>query len=125
MQARRSGCIAVIAAAIWLIAGTAHADMQMESGGAVKKLGRGLVNIVTGWVEVPKRITETAHSQGTAAGLTWGLLRGLGYGLVRTVAGLYEVVTFPFPAPPNYTPIIQPEYVFTQLTLTPVPSASG
>ena len=89
-----------------------HAEMQ--SGGAVTKLGRGFVNLVTGWVEIPKRINETSQQQGTAAGLTWGLLRGLGYGFVRTAAGAYEVLTFPFPAPPNYTPVIQPEYVFNE-----------
>lgn len=86
----------------------------MESGGAVRKLGRGCVNIVTGWVEIPKRVTETSQNQGTAAGLTWGLARGLGYGFVRTIAGFYELLTFPFPAPSDYESIIQPEYVFEQ-----------
>ena len=91
----------------------ASASADMEPGGACKKLGRGFVNIVTGWVEVPKRVTETAHDQGTAAGLTWGVLRGIGRGFIRTAAGFYEVFTFPFPAPPNYAPVIEPEYVFT------------
>ena len=124
MRARRSGSIALMVAALCLIGGTAHAEMQMQSGGAAKKLGRGLVNLITGWVEVSKRITETAREKGTAAGLTWGLIRGIGYGFVRTAAGLYEVVTFPFPAPPDYLPIIQPEYVFTHF-ITPVRAASG
>ena len=86
---------------------------EMESGRAVTKLTRGAVNLVTGWVEIPKRIQETSQTSGAAAGFTWGLLRGLGYGFIRTAAGAYEIVTFPFPAPPNYQPVIQPEYVFT------------
>ncbi|MBI4354099.1 MAG: exosortase system-associated protein, TIGR04073 family, partial [Candidatus Omnitrophica bacterium] len=65
-------------------------------------------------VEIPKRISETSNVQGMAAGLTWGLLRGLGYGFVRTAAGFYEVFTFPVAAPPNYEPVIQPEYVFVE-----------
>ena len=90
----------------------AHAE-GMEAGKAVTKLGRGAVNLFTGWVEIPKRIQETSVQSGAAAGWTWGLLRGLGHGFIRTAAGAYELVTFPFPAPPNYEPVIQPEYVFT------------
>ena len=91
----------------------AQANDDMRAGGAMSKLGRGAVNIVTGWVEIPKRISETSQQQGTATGWTWGLLRGLGHGFVRTAAGFYEAFTFPFPAPPGYQPVIQPEFVFS------------
>jgi len=84
----------------------------MQTQGAVTKLGRGLINIVTGWVEIPKRVYETSQTQGAAAGWTWGIVRGVGYGFVRTAAGFYEFFTFPFPAPPGYTPVMEPEYVF-------------
>ena len=93
---------------------TAAAAEPMESGKAMTKLLRGTVNICTGWVEIPKRVNETSRTSGTAAGLTWGVLRGFGYGFIRTAAGLYEVVTFPFPAPPGYAPVIQPEYIFSE-----------
>ena len=93
-----------------------QADEPVQAGGAMTKLGRGFVNIVTGWVEIPKRIHETSQDQGTAAGLTWGLLRGIGHGFVRTVAGFYEVLTFPVPAPAGYEPVIQPPYVFDDAT---------
>ena len=86
----------------------------MEGGKAFTKLTRGFVNIVTGWVEIPKRIHETSQTSGAWAGFTWGLLRGIGHGFIRTAAGAYEFVTFPFPAPPGYEPVIQPEYVFTE-----------
>ena len=91
----------------------AHADSSMDAGKAFTKLGRGAVNLFTGWVEIPKRIQETSLVSGAWSGFTWGLLRGLGYGFIRTAAGGYEVITFPFPAPPDYEPVIQPEYVFT------------
>ena len=87
--------------------------VQMEAGKAATKLGRGAVNTVTGWVEIPKCIHETAQDSGAVAGMTWGLLRGLGHGFIRTVAGVYELVTFPFPAPPDYEPVMEPEYVFS------------
>ena len=85
----------------------------MEPGKAFTKFTRGFINLVTGWVEIPKRVHETSQGSGAAAGFTWGLLRGLGYGFIRTAGGLYELVTFPFPAPPGYVPVIDPEYVFT------------
>jgi putative exosortase-associated protein (TIGR04073 family) len=91
----------------------------MQTSGAATKLGRGAVNLVTGWVEIPKRIYETTQTQGALAGWTWGLLRGLGRGFVRTAAGLYEVFTFPFPAPPDYAPVIEPEYVFIDEGIKP------
>ena len=93
-------------------ASPAHAE-PMDGSKAATKLARGAVNLFTGWVEIPKRIHETSIQSGAAAGFTWGLLRGLGYGFIRTAAGGYELVTFPFPAPPGYEPVIEPEYVFT------------
>ena len=89
------------------------ASSQSDAGKAFKKLTRGCVNVVTGWVELPKRILETSDTSGPVAGWTWGLLRGIGYGFTRTAAGFYELFTFPFPAPPGYEPVIEPEYVFT------------
>lgn len=83
-----------------------------QARGAGVKLVRGAANVLTGWVEIPKRIYETSQQSGALKGFTWGLVRGLGRGFVRTLGGAYEVITFPFPAPPHYRPIIQPEYVF-------------
>lgn len=102
------------------------AQQNMKPGGAVTKLGRGAVNVVTGWVEIPKRIYETSAMQGNAAGWTWGLLRGLGYGFVRTAAGFYEVVTFPVPQPADYASVIHPEYVFVdELELPPASTTTS
>lgn len=93
---------------------TAHraSDSSFRAGSAFSKLTRGLINTVTGWVEIPKRIHETSQRSGPFAGFTWGLLRGLGYGFIRTVGGVYETVTFPVAAPPGYRPVMQPEFVF-------------
>ena len=113
MRLRYGGVSAVVFAGLLLLHGQSVCA-QMKSGDAMTKLGRGVINIVTGWVEIPKRIYETSQGQGVAAGWTWGILRGLGYGFVRTAAGVYELVTFPFPAPPNYEPVIQPAYVFIE-----------
>ncbi len=92
---------------------------------AGNKLARGVTNLLTGWVEIPKRVNETTNQSGAFSGFTWGLARGLGYGFVRTIAGGYETITFPFPAPPDYQPVIQPPYVFsTEQTPETLPASS-
>jgi len=75
------------------------------------KLARGLVNLTTGWVEIPKNIYDTSLEENKLSGITMGLVRGLGMAIVRTGAGVYEVVTFPFPCPENYQVILEPEFV--------------
>ena len=111
---RRTVMGGILASGMLLVGTTPAFAEPMEAGKAFAKLTRGFVNLVTGWVEIPKRIQETSQTSGAAAGFTWGLLRGLGHGFIRTAAGSYELVTFPFPAPPGYESVIQPEYVFTE-----------
>ncbi len=76
------------------------------------KLGRGVANTLTGWVELPKNIYKTSVDENAFAGITLGLAKGAGMTIVRTGAGIYEIATFPFPLPENYKPILEPEYVF-------------
>lgn len=79
-----------------------------------KKLMRGLANIITGWVELPKNIYETSVEDNVFAGITIGLAKGIGMTIVRTGAGVYETITFPFPIPEDYAPVLEPEYVFSE-----------
>ena len=84
------------------------------------KLGRGLGNILTGWLEIPAQIGQTTETQGSFAGLTVGPLKGLAFGIGRTVMGVVEAVTFPLPnhaSGPDvlqedaYGPVLDPEFV--------------
>ena len=77
----------------------------------IKKLGRGVANIITGWVEIPKNVYETTQDENILMGLTVGLAKGLGMSVIRTGAGIYDTVTFPFPIPQDYEPLLEPEYV--------------
>lgn len=80
-----------------------------------KKLGRGIVNIATGWVELPKNIYDTSvETENPLMGITYGTLKGVGMTVVRTGAGAYEVATFLFPLPQDYEPILKPEFVFEE-----------
>ena len=76
------------------------------------KLGRGVANTLTGWVEIPENIYKTSVDENAFAGVTLGLAKGAGMTIVRTGAGIYEITTFPFPLPEDYKPILEPEYVF-------------
>ena len=79
-----------------------------------KKLGRGLANVLTGWVELPKNIYDTSVEENILSGLTMGLAKGVGMTIVRTGAGIYETITFPFPIPEDYQPVLEPEFVFSE-----------
>lgn len=84
------------------------------SADVLRKLGRGLANTTTGFVEIPKKVFLISKNDNPLLGMTWGWVKGAGVGLLRTAAGVYETVTFPIPAPANYEPIIQPEFVFEE-----------
>jgi len=80
-----------------------------------KKLGRGIANIVTGWVELPKNIYDTSvETNNPLMGITYGTLKGIGMTVVRTGAGVYDTATFLFPVPQDYDPILEPEFVFEE-----------
>ncbi len=86
------------------------ADVDYGTG-VGKKLGRGLSNVVFGWLEFLKGIQDVGEENNFIAAITWGPLYGLGKTVVRTVAGAYEVATFPIPVPKNFEPLVRPEFM--------------
>jgi putative exosortase-associated protein (TIGR04073 family) len=82
---------------------------------ALKKLGRGICNVVTCPFEIFEQIARVNTSDGPMAGLTYGLLKGVAMTGVRVVVGAYEIVTFPIPFPKDYKPILKdPEFFFEE-----------
>ncbi|MGC8741304.1 MAG: exosortase system-associated protein, TIGR04073 family [Candidatus Sumerlaeaceae bacterium] len=81
------------------------------------KLGRGLANIFTGVIEVPKNISREWRKSDPVTGVIVGGVKGVGWAATRMVVGAYETVTFPIPVPANYEPLMEPE--------TPLPSVWG
>ena len=71
------------------------------------QLGRGLSNILFGWIEVGKNMIRVGKEEGGQAGFTKGLGLGLWRTGVREVVGVFETVTFPF----GWSAVIEPEYV--------------
>lgn len=101
---------AILAAA--LAAAPAFAAEGPEHvGNPGEKLARGVVNITTGWVEVPKEAALGAQEAGPP-GLIGGLFKGVALGVARTVVGAVEAGTFFLPIPDRYEPILKPATVF-------------
>lgn len=76
------------------------------------KFLRGLANILTSPLEVPRNIQNMTEEQGVLVGWTGGMAQGIGMTALRIIVGAYEVVTFPIPIPEGYKPVIEPEYVW-------------
>lgn len=68
----------------------------------IHKMGRGVVNVLTGWIELPKQIHLGSREDNPVSGLGWGLVKGAGLTLLRSGMGLYEAVTFPIPYPTRF-----------------------
>lgn len=84
---------ALTAAAGLLIAPAAWAQDPIH------KMGRGMVNVLTSWIEVPKQLDRGRREDNPLAGLSSGILKGVGLTLLRVGVGAYEIVTFPVPYP--------------------------
>lgn len=77
----------------------------------MRKLGRGITNVVSAPYGLVKGIGDAADEKGIVAAATWGVFRGVVNVVKRTVVGVYEVATFPLPIPAGYKPILEnPEF---------------
>jgi len=107
--------VLVAAMIIMSFAGAACADDNM-----LTKLGRGVANVFTSPLEIPKDIGQTSRDDGPMAGFTVGVLKGVFNTVKRAVVGAFEIVSFPIPVPADYAPILDdPEYFLKSDTDVP------
>jgi len=81
---------------------------------ALRKLGRGLSNIMLGWAEIPVAF-DNGVKKGKPLGYLLGVAPVLGTAraVMRTSTGVFEVVSFPFSdREVNYEAILEPEFIF-------------
>lgn len=109
MKAKLLGLLLVVAVLLPLGA-TAQSEDAPKGQNALRKLGRGIANVLFGIVEVPNQITKTTSAHGGGAGLTYGFGKGIVRWIAREFAGAYDVVTFPVPFPKGYKPVMKPEF---------------
>ncbi len=98
--------IFLLLAAVSFLPNSAMADNYSTKVG--EKLGNGIANAVTGFVEIPKTMIITGRRHGATYGMTAGLFTGLFHSVGRSLAGALDIATFPVPT----TPIVQPNYVW-------------
>ena len=66
------------------------------------KGGRGVVNVLTCWIEIPKQIHLGSQENNPVTGLVGGAAKGVGLTVLRAGVGIYEAVTFPIPYPKDF-----------------------
>lgn len=82
-------------------------DMRYSKS-PINKLGRGVINTATCWLEVPAEIGRVGAVKGPFVGYTLGLVEGLFTTMLRGATGMLDAVTFIIP--PYDKPLMQPEY---------------
>jgi putative exosortase-associated protein (TIGR04073 family) len=89
-----------------------NSSAQEVVNGMATKAGRGIANMTTGWLELPKQIYVTSKDDGVVKGILIGPLKGIGMTIARTVVGVGEFATFFLAYPGFYDPYFDPPYVW-------------
>lgn len=93
---------------------TIYADNAIDSeeisydNTPINKFGRGFINILTCWAEVPAQVVKVSKQHDPLVGISLGAVEGTVTAALRCVTGAYDAVTF-F-APPYDKPLMKPEY---------------
>jgi putative exosortase-associated protein (TIGR04073 family) len=108
--------LAASASSIW-------ASAAEEEKGVVKrvdKFSRGVVNVGTSPLEIPKQMVKRAQNargaDGQLAGYISGAITGVGWGIWRLTSGIADIVSAPFSE--NEEGLIEPEFVSDDNPLT-------
>lgn len=75
------------------------------------KFVRGITNMMTSVVELPKQTYLMARDEG-AVGYVVGPLKGIGMIVIRALGGAAETAFFLVPQPGYYDPVLDPAYVW-------------
>jgi putative exosortase-associated protein (TIGR04073 family) len=77
---------------------------------AAHKFRRGVSNMALGVLAIPGQMTVLSREKGYAVGLPLGFVQGIGWMVVTEAVGVWEFLTCPFEFPPQFRPLITPEY---------------
>lgn len=83
---------------------------------AARKFGRGASNLTLGVLAIPGQMVRTTQDSGVFVGATWGFVKGVSFMVASEVVGLFELVTCPFETPPEFKPILKPEFPWQYFT---------
>jgi putative exosortase-associated protein (TIGR04073 family) len=82
-------------------------------GTPVRKLQRGFLNIALSPIEISNELAKEKKVESAIP--SWfftGLGRGGAFMVGRALAGVYDMVTAPFPLPSGYAPLVYPEFAW-------------
>ena len=111
------------------LVGTVLGDIQdppANDYGPTRKLGRGLSNFFTAPAEVFVTVTTVNTYDGNSAAAGYGVVRGVGRSGARHIAGLIEMLTFPFPIwRDSYYPMLPPDIPYIHAGYSEFPPELG
>jgi len=111
------------------VVGTALGDIQdppANDYGPTRKLGRGLSNFFIAPAEVFVTVTTVNTYDGNSAAAGYGVVRGVGRSGARHIAGLIEILTFPFPIwRDSYYPMLPPDIPYIHAGYSEFPPELG
>jgi len=111
------------------LAGTVLGDIQDPPAtdyGPTRKLGRGLSNFFIAPAEVFVTVTTINTDDGNSAAAGYGVVRGVGRSGARHIAGLIEMLTFPFPIwRDSYYPMLPPDIPYIHAGYSEFPPELG
>ena len=111
------------------LVGTALGDIQdppANEYGPTRKLGRGLSNFFIAPAEVFVTVTTINTYDGNSAAAGYGVVRGVGRSGARHIAGLIEMLTFPFPIwRDSYYPMLPPDIPYIHAGYSEFPPELG
>jgi putative exosortase-associated protein (TIGR04073 family) len=81
---------------------------------ALNKLGRGLINVFTCWLEIPAGMYKVSAQKGEFLGSTLGALQGTVTSVLRAGTAVCDVATFA--VPPYDKPTMLPEYAVQEVS---------
>ena len=80
--------------------------------GALRKLGRGVANVVSCPFELIRTPELVGRKDGYPAAVTVGIFQGVWRTVERGVVGVVEAGTFFVAIPKDFAPILQPEFIY-------------
>ena len=84
---------------------------EAEGSPMIEKMGQGMINTATSWVDIPRKMTEVSSEKDILAGCTVGFGEGLALGLTRGISGVYDMTTSGISS--DEKPLMKPEYTVT------------
>jgi putative exosortase-associated protein (TIGR04073 family) len=108
--------LTVVLMVLFVSAGVSEAKEKERAEDIIQdmstKLNRGVVNILTGWVELPRQMVKAGRDKSWWASVPVGVPAGVMMTVGRTGVGVFETVFFFIPTDDSYDPILEPGYVW-------------